>query len=214
LLHKIPESMDYVTASLIEPFTVAYNGIRGIGGCDHGDTVVIQGGGTIGLCAVHAACAMGARVIVSEPQPFRREMAKKSGAYIAVDPLNEDLPEIVRELTGGYGADLVVEASGNANSMKQSLDLVRNNGRVSYIGANVGTELPVEIGKIQMKGLRVQGFLGSPKIWLRAIDFLERAHIDLSVLSTHKYALADADTAFEFARDVRGNDFIKVTLLP
>ncbi len=213
LLHKIPDSMDYVTASLIEPFTVAYNGIYSIGGCDAGDTVVVQGGGSIGLSAVAAARAMGARVILSEPQAFRRQMGAALGAELTLDPTVQDVSEVVNGLTDGYGADLVVEASGNLTSMRQSIDLARNIGRVSYIGVNVGQEAPVELGKIQMKGLRVQGFLGSPRIWHRAIAFLVQSGLDISMLSTHRFPLERVDEAFAFARDIKSNPLVKVTVV-
>lgn len=79
-LHKIPEGLSYKDASMIEPFSVAYNGIVGLGGCDGSDTVVVIGGGTIGLCAVAAAKGMGAKVISVEPLEYRRNIAKiKSG---------------------------------------------------------------------------------------------------------------------------------------
>jgi L-iditol 2-dehydrogenase len=212
LLHKIPDGMDWITASLIEPFSVAYNGIYGIGGCDSGDTVVVAGGGSIGLCAVAAAKAMGARVILSEPLEYRRVFGKEYGADYVFDPANGDVVRFVKELTDGFGADLVLEASGNAGSMKQAVDIVRNNGRVSYIGVNVGQDIPFEIGKIQMGGIRVQGFLGSPGVWGRVIDFLEQGHLNIRPLSTRQFPLAEIDSAFAFARDVRNNGLVKVTI--
>ena len=213
LLHKIPESMDWKTASMIEPFSIAYNGIHSIGGCDAADTVVVQGGGSIGLCAVAAAKAMGARVMCVEPLEYRRKAAIAMKADYVIDPVNEDAVKTVNGLTDGYGADLVVEASGSSGSYRQSLDFVRNNGRISYLGVNVGVEIPVEIGKIQMWGLRAQGYLGSPGIWGRVITFIERGGIDLSPISTQQYPLARAHEAFEFARNINDNELIKVTLL-
>ena len=213
LLHKIPDSMDFVTASMIEPFSVGYNCIYRIGGCDAGDTVVVQGGGAIGLSAVAAAKGMGARVIVSEPQEYRRAVAREMKADHVFDPVNENIEEAVRELTGGFGADLVIEASGAADSIKQSLDLVRNMGRISYIGVYEGDLIPIEFGKLQMRGIRAQGFLGSPRIWSRVIQFLEQNKLDLSPLATHSFSLEKVAEAYEFARNIRDNNFIKVTVL-
>ncbi len=212
LLHKYPEDLDWKTASLIEPFTIAYNGIYSMGGCDAGDIVIVQGGGSIGLSAVAVAKAMGAKVVLSEPQAYRREMAKAIGADLVFDPVNEDLKDKIFNLTEGYGADLVVEASGNLESMKQSVDIARNLGRISYIGVNVGQEISMEIGKIQMKGLKIQGFLGAPKIWHRAITFLEQSKIDIAMLSTHQFPLEKADEAFKFAKNIQDNKCIKVTI--
>ncbi|MDR1246735.1 MAG: alcohol dehydrogenase catalytic domain-containing protein [Clostridiales Family XIII bacterium] len=213
LAHKIPDAMDWITASVIEPFSVAYNGIRAIGGCDPGDTVFVSGGGSIGLCAVAAAKASGARVILSEPQAFRRAAAGTFGADYTLDPAAEDVVKTTKTLTGGFGADIVIEASGSADCMKQALDVARNNGRVSYIGVNVGREILVEIGKIQMRGIRVQGVLGSPSVWGRTVDFLEQSKLDISRLSTHRFPLSEIDKAFDFARNVKNNNFIKVTVV-
>lgn len=212
MCHKIPDDMDFITASLMEPFTVAYSGIYGIGSCDAGDTVVVQGGGAIGLGAVACAAGMGARVILSDSHENRREMARKLGAYATIDRKNEDVLQRVLDMTDGFGADLVVEAAGNAASMKQSLDLVRNNGRISYLGMDPGAEIPIEIGLFMMKGVRAQGSLGSPGIWDRAIKFIDRAGIDLKMLSSKQYPLTEAADAFDYTRD-RNNDFVKVTLL-
>jgi L-iditol 2-dehydrogenase len=213
LLYKIPDSMDWITASLIEPFTVAYNGIARNGGCDPSDVVVIQGGGGIGLSAVAVAKAMGACVILSNRGAYRREMGLRLGADIVVDPSSEDLQQIILDRTDGFGADLVVETTGNMEATKQAFDLVRNNGRISCLGANVGTEIPFEIGKIMMKGLRVQGLLGSAGIWGKAIKFIEQSKLDLKMLSTHTFPLTEAEAAFKFASNTRDNDFVKVTLL-
>jgi len=212
LIHKIPDSMDWVSASLLEPFTVAYSGIYGIGRCDAGDTVVVQGGGAIGLGAVAVASHMGARVILSDSHAHRRDMAVKLGAYRTIDRKNEDVCKIVSELTDGFGADLVVEAAGNAASMKQSLGLVRNNGRIAFLGMDPGVEIPVEIGLFMMKGIRAQGSLGSPGIWDRAIKFIDRAGIDLKMLSSKQFPFTEAGRAFEYTGD-RNNEFVKVTLL-
>ncbi len=211
LLHRIPDSMGWKTASLIEPFTVGYNGVMGIGSCNGSDTVVVQGGGPIGLCALIVAKKMGARVILLDPNKYKHDLAKSYGCDYCFNPRAEDVVKAVYDLTDGYGADLVIDASGNAEAMKQSIDLVRNLGRVSYIGVSVGVEVPFEIGRIQMKGLRVQGFLGSPHIWGKAIDFIENTGLDLTPLSTHQFPFENVSDAYEMAR-TKGKGVIKVTI--
>ena len=214
LLHKIPDSMDYIAASLIEPFTVGYNGIVSNGGCDGGDLVVVLGGGGIGLSAVIAAKSMGAKVVLANRGAYRREFGLKYGADIAVDPSKEDLAKIVKGLTGGFGADFVVEATGNVHSMKQSFDIVRNNGRISFLGGNPDEEIPFAPGKIMMLGVRAQGLLGSPGIWDRAIKLIEQNKIDLRPLSTYQFPLTEAAEAFELLKyNPKGLDFVKVTLV-
>ena len=214
LLHKIPDSMDFITASLIEPFTVGYNGIVGNGGCDGGDFVVVLGGGAIGLGAVIAAKSMGAKVVLANRGAFRREFGRRYGADLCVDPSSEDLLKIVKDMSGGFGADLVVEATGNVGSMKQAFDIVRNNGRISFLGGNPEEETPFAIGRLMMGGIRAQGLLGSPGIWDRAIKLIDQNKIDLRPLSTHQFPLSEAAAAFDMVKNPKSADFVKVTLIP
>jgi len=212
-LHKFPDNVDWKTASMIEPFSVAYNGINGIGGCDASETVVVIGGGTIGLCAAACAKAMGARVITIEPHAYRRDIAKKLNVDYVIDPMKEDAEAVIKKLTGGFGADLVVEASGSSPGLKSSLDLVKNGGRVSYIGINIGNEIPVELGKIQIRGITAKGFIGSPYVWDKVVAFLSQSQLDLSPISTHQFPLMEAEKAYNFARDIITNELVKVTLM-
>jgi threonine dehydrogenase-like Zn-dependent dehydrogenase len=114
-LKKIYQGDDlFLAGSLVEPTSVAYNAVieRG-GGIRPGDNVVILGGGPIGL----AACAIlrkagAARVILSEPSESRAELGRKIGATDIIDPVKENMPDKVLELTGGLGAKLYLEATG------------------------------------------------------------------------------------------------------
>ncbi len=104
----------FLAGSLVEPASVAYNGIvNRAGGIQPGQNAVVVGAGPIGLSAVNILKHMGAaRVIVSEPSEARREYAKKVGADFVIDPLKENFKEAVLEYTEGMGASLYIEASG------------------------------------------------------------------------------------------------------
>ena len=210
-LHKLPDAVDDKKAALIEPFTCGFYAVLRSGGTNASETVVVSGGGTIGLVSAAAAIGMGARVIVVDPLATRREVALKLGADAAIDPSDGGAAERIREMTGGHGADLVVEASGHDASMAAAFDYAREDGRMSMVGINIGRKVPVVIGQIQMKNLTVKGCIGSPGVWPAAIRFLERTGIDLSPIQTHDYALTDAVQAFSFGKDATKS--IKITLL-
>jgi L-iditol 2-dehydrogenase len=210
-LHKLPDAVDDKKAALIEPFTCAFYAVLRSGGTNGSETVVVSGGGTIGLVSAAAAIGMGARVIVVDPLAARRDVALKLGADVALDPSNGGAAERIRELTGGHGADLVIEASGHDASLAAAFDYAREDGRMSMVGINIGRKVPVVIGQIQMKNLTVRGCIGSPGVWPAAIRFLERTGIDLSPIQTHDYALTDAVAAFGFGKDPSKS--IKITLL-
>jgi threonine dehydrogenase-like Zn-dependent dehydrogenase len=210
-LHKLPDAVDDKKAALIEPFTCGFYAVLRSGGTNASETVVVSGGGTIGLVSAAAAIGMGARVIVVDPLASRRDVALKLGADAALDPSDGGAADRIREMTGGHGADLVVEASGHDASLAAAFDYAREDGRMSMVGINIGRKVPVVIGQIQMKNLTVKGCIGSPGVWPAAIRFLERTGIDLSPIQTHDYALTDAVQAFGFGKDATKS--IKITLL-
>lgn len=208
-LHKLPEGVNDAKGALIELFTCGYYAVMRHGGVTAADTVVISGGGTIGLVSAAAAIGMGARVIVVDPVPLRRDIARRLGADATVDPSAGNPTEAVQDLTKG-GADLVVECAGHALSLANVFDYARSEGKVSMVGINFGQKFPVELGKIQIKNLTVRGCIGSPGVWPAAIRFLERTAIDLSPIQTHHFKLDDALEALELGKNPQAA--VKVTL--
>ena len=208
-LHKLPDGVDDAKGALIEPFTCGYYAVLRHGGVDASQTVVVSGGGTIGLVSAAAAIGMGAQVIVVDPVPLRREIATKLGAVGTVDPLAGNPVEAVTEMTKG-GADLVIEAAGHPSSLANVFDYARPEGFVSMVGISIGQKIPIELGKIQIKDLTVRGCIGSPGVWPAAIRFLERTGIDLSPIQTHSFVLDDATTAFDLGKDP--TKAVKITL--
>ena len=209
-LHKLPDEVSFETGALVEPFTCGYYAIEANGRTNGSETVVVSGGGNIGLCAAAAARGMGARVILVDPLPLRRAAAEKIGVDAAVDPSAGDAVAKVLELTGGRGADLVVEASGHDSSLAAVLDYVRIGGRVTFVGISIGRKVPVELGKIQSKSLTIKGTIGSPGVWAAALRFLARTKLDLSPIQTHFFDLTNGVEAFEFGKNPSA--CIKVTL--
>lgn len=208
-LHKLPDGVDDNRGALIEPFTCGFYAVLRSGGTNASETVVVSGAGTIGLVTAAAAIGMGARVIVVDPIAKRREIALKLGAAEVVDANNNPI-ERIKELTGGKGAELVVEASGHDASVANVFEYAQENGRVSMVGLNIGRKITSTLGLLQLKNLTVRGCIGSPGVWPAAIKFLERTGIDLSPIQTHHFSLLDAKKAFELGQDATA--CIKVTL--
>jgi threonine dehydrogenase-like Zn-dependent dehydrogenase len=142
---------------------------------------------------------MGARVVLVEPLPHRQAIGRQLGAAEVIDPLTTDAAEVIRSMTGGFGADLVIESAGVDASLASALDLPRNNGRVSFVGINIGRKISVELGKIQIRGLQVRGMVGSPYVWERCIAFLAQSGKDISPIVTHEFKLDQVEDAFALA---------------
>lgn len=208
-LHKLPDSVDDNRGALIEPFTCGFYALLRSGGTNASETVVVSGGGTIGLVTAAAAIGMGARVIVVDPIKRRRDIALKLGAASAVDAGDNPLAH-VKDLTDGKGADLVVEASGHDSSLASVFEYAAQDGRVSMVGLNIGRSVTSQLGLLQLKNLTVRGCIGSPGVWPAAIRFLERTGLDLSPIQTHHFSLIDAVEAFKLGQNPEA--CIKVTL--
>ena len=185
-LHRLPDQLSYTMGALVEPFSVAYYAIKRAGGVDASDTVVVLGAGPVGLAVTAAVAAMGARTVVLEPSADRREAALALGAAYAVDA-GARRTSCSASLTGGRGADVVVEASGRPEVMARALELVAFRGRVAYIGIDVGHEAPRKLGLIQSKELRITGSIGSPGVWPETLRFLANSGIDLTPLVTQRF---------------------------
>ncbi|MBO3750132.1 zinc-binding dehydrogenase [Streptosporangiaceae bacterium NEAU-GS5] len=202
-LHHLPDNLSWRQGALVEPFSCGYYATLRADDLDAGDTVAVFGAGPIGLGVVAAAAAKGARVIVLEPAPQRAELALRLGAEVHLDPAADGFADAFMAATGGRGADVVFEATGNPQAMAAALEAAGFRARLVYIGINVGDRAPAALGLIQSKELQIRGIIGSPGVWPRTLRFLDRTGLDLSPLVTSAVPLAEASSAVEAAREGR-----------
>jgi threonine dehydrogenase-like Zn-dependent dehydrogenase len=142
-IYKLPDDMGLLLGSLSEPLTScirAFNRAMKAGGFKWNDTVVIQGTGPIGILAIAAAQEMGAgRVIaVGAPEKPRLELARAFGAEATVDievhKSAEARIKAVRDIVGGYGADLVMDCSGHPSAGPEGIEYLRDGGTYVEMG--------------------------------------------------------------------------------
>lgn len=109
---KLPDNVSYEVGALIEPLAVGWHSVD-ISPYREGDSALVLGGGPIGLAIIQVLRGRGCKnIIVSEVSSKRREFALKFGAHHGIDPIDEDMPNRVKELTGGLGADVGFDAAG------------------------------------------------------------------------------------------------------
>jgi threonine dehydrogenase-like Zn-dependent dehydrogenase len=118
----------------------------------------VTGLGPVGLGAVINGVARGARVIAAARSPYRSGLAKRLGAEAMVDPRDRDAIVKILDLTGGAGADCVVECSAASMYQRLALDAVRRLGRVSFLGESGELTIHVDRDLIQ-KGVTLMGSL-------------------------------------------------------
>jgi threonine dehydrogenase-like Zn-dependent dehydrogenase len=142
-IYRLPDELSLKLGTLSEPLTCcirAVNRAASAGGFQAGDTVVIQGSGPIGLLAVVAAQEMGAGrvIVVGAPERPRLELCRAFGAEATVDiddnRTSETRISAVREIVGGYGADLVIECSGHPSSGPEGIEMLRDGGTYVEMG--------------------------------------------------------------------------------
>jgi L-iditol 2-dehydrogenase len=196
-LHRLPDALSYTMGALVEPFSCAYYALVRAGNVNASDTVAVLGTGPVGLAVVAAAAAMGAVAIAIEPDERRRAVALQLGARHAAHP--DDADALLARVTGGRGADVVVEVSGRPQVMARALELAAFKGRVAYVGINVGDAAPARLGLIQSKELRITGSIGSPGVWPETLRFLANSRIDMTPLVTQRFDVAHALDALDAA---------------
>ncbi|MFQ6095759.1 MAG: alcohol dehydrogenase catalytic domain-containing protein [Candidatus Bathyarchaeia archaeon] len=131
---KIPDDMAYEEATMVEPTACAY---RSVSKCrvTPGDTVVVIGGGPLGLLNAQVAKCLGTtQVIVSDHHDFRIKMAKGLGIDYAFNAKKVNVDAKVKELTGGRGADLVIVAVASTKAVHQGIQMVRWGGKICLFG--------------------------------------------------------------------------------
>ena len=177
-----------------------------------GSTVFIVGCGPIGCFAVGIARAAGAtKVIASDVNPKRLELAKKMGAHVILNAAKEDVVKAVIDETGGEGADVVCEMSGVPSALHQALAAVRLGGRVQLLGIPKG-EVPINFAtEIIFKGITLYGVIGRKmyQTWHQMRRFLTGGQFDPRPVITHKFPLANIDDALAA---IRSGDAGKVIL--
>ena len=211
IIHKIPESMSLDDAAIIEPLACATHTVdRGEIGL--ADVVVIAGAGPLGLMMVQVAkLKTPKKLIVVDMSDARLELAKSYGADLTINPGKEDVDAIVRSLTGGYGCDVYIEASGHPSGVTQGLQIIRKLGRFvefSVFGHETTADWSI-IG--DRKEIDIRGAHLGPYTYPVAIDLLDRGLVTAKGIVTHKFKLQDWDAAFACANTLES---IKVLLLP
>jgi L-iditol 2-dehydrogenase len=174
-VHPLPRGLDPVTAALTEPAACCLSGLE-MFAMPRGATVVVMGGGIMGLLTMVLARRRGAtRLILSDPIEERRRIAHRLGARTVVDPVHEDLRERVLKLTGGRGADVVCEAVGKPALVEQALTLVKPGGVVQLVGVSPkGARLPLDLWDVHFREIRIHGAFGRGTAFPRALALMPR----------------------------------------
>jgi len=202
-VHPLPKGLDAVTAALAEPAACCLSGLE-MFTMPRDATVVVIGGGIMGLLTMAIARRRGAkRLVLSDPLEERRELARRLGARVVVDPTRESLPERVMALTRGRGAEVVCEAVGKPELVAQAFSMVRPTGVLQLVGVNPkGSPMPIDLYEAHFREIRIHGAYGRGTAFRRALALLPKLGVKRLVGS--RFPLARIEEAFAHATAGRG----------
>lgn len=200
-LYNIPEGMSWESSAFIEPLSCCIHGIDRAG-IVPADTVVIIGGGTIGLLMLQLARLAGAaHTIVVEPLAHKRTIAASLGADLVLDPASVDVIDAVSGLSG-VGADVVIECAGKAATARLAIDIARRGATVEFFGVcPIGETIPVEPNQVYFKELTIVGSYINPVTFARSIELLASGRISIQHFPLDTFSLDQVPTALEWQRE-------------
>lgn len=163
-----------------------------------GEDVLITGAGPIGMMAVGICRQNGARrVIVTDVNQYRLDIAKQMGAHAVVNLAHDKLEDAMREQGMVEGFDVGLEMSGNGAALNQLLKSMRNGGKVALLGI-AGPGTVIDWNDVIFKGLTLQGIYGRKmyETWYKLMAMIE-AGLDLSPIITHRFHYTEYEKGFE-----------------
>jgi threonine dehydrogenase-like Zn-dependent dehydrogenase len=187
-------------------------GLTELGGLVAGESVVVIGPGPIGLLAVAVAKALGASpVILTGTRNKRLAIGQELGADRVVNINDEDAVDVVKQLTGGIGADYVIECAGTEATVDQAIHMANRGGKIC-LAAFPHEPVTTDLAHLVKNNIYVYGIRGEGRsATRRAMELMAEKRFDATRIHTHTFPLADLPTALRYARE-RVEDAIKVVI--
>jgi len=211
---KVPTDVPPTHAALSEPVSCCVNAVANCAVAE-GDVVAVLGAGPMGILNACVARQYGAvKIILSEVNPVRLNQAREFGFDRVVDPAAEDLAGVVREETGGYGADVVIVAAPAAQPQEQAMTLARKRGTVCLFASLPAGKslLQVDSRPLHYGELRVIGSSDSTSMHVeRAVQIIAGGSLPLDRIASHLLKLDEIDRAFAL---MESGEALRVVLTP
>ncbi len=212
-VHRLPESVDYTVGAMTEPFACCVHGLYELTGVAVNEFAVVSGPGAIGLMCVQLLKLAGARVAVIgvTADAERLFLANRLGADHTINVEKEDALSIVKDLTAGWGADIVVECSGSQAAANSGLEIVRKGGRYTQIGL-FGRPITLDFEKVAYKEIQLTGsFAQKWSAWKTALALMAAGKVELAPLVSDVLPLKDWNRGFQKLNSKQG---MKIILTP
>ena len=197
LCFKLPDNVSTLEGALIEPLAVGFHAARQ-GGAEAGMTAVVTGSGCIGLMSMMACKAMGvSKIYVVDVMANRLEKALELGATGVINSKETDMVEEVFRLTGGKGADLVIETAGTEITTRQAISCTKKGATIVLVGYSKSGELTLPISLALDKELTFKTVFRYRHIYPIAIEAVAAGRVNLKGVVSKIYDLDDAQQAMD-----------------
>ena len=197
-VYKLPDGISLLQGALTEPVSFCMHTVD-VGGVKSGSTVVISGGGAIGLMTLQLAkLAGGSKITVIEPVEEKRKIALELGASYVIDPINEDVADRIAEITDCRGYDVVFECSGAKSTIQASLTYASAGGTVVYVAMYGDASVSANLWDLFQRELKVTAPHQSPYVWERTINVLPDLNLD--IFTECEFPIEKRAEAFEAQR--------------
>ena len=217
-VEKIPHGVPFEVAAFVEPLNTC---LKAVEQCDPqaDDVVLVQGQGPIGLLFTMLLKLRGCTILATDTIPRRLELAKACGATFAVDPRNTDVPQKLKELTEGRGADMVFVATNVKGLVEEAVACSRPGAKIMLFAQTSDKE------RIELSGASVcvgeRSLLGSYSasvdIQKESADLVFSGKLPLHLLISHRVPLDKIDFAFRLAThpgEFPGENPLKIIVQP
>jgi D-xylulose reductase len=195
---KLPDNVSFAEGAMVEPLAVGMHGANKAS-IRAGDIAVVIGAGPIGMVTALAALAGGcSQVFVSDVQVPKLQLAAKYPGITPVNVREQNLTDVIKKATEGWGADIVFEASGNVRAMQGVFEPLCPSGCIVFIGIPL-SPVPLDIVAAQAKEARIENVFRYAHVFPRALALMSAGKIDVKPLITDKFTFNDSVEAFDFA---------------
>lgn len=205
--YVIPKDLDFKTAVLIEPFTIAFQACSR-GRLESDDTLLVYGAGALGTSVIQVAKSFGATIITVDIEDEKLEKAKELGASYTINGKEQDVKEEIKKITNGYGPTICIDTVCNPKSVEFLIDVVGNAGRVVLMGFDMN-ESHIPQFKITAREIDVVGSRLQHGKFEKVISLFADKSIDPKDAISHVFYFEDISKAMEV---VESRKFRKIIL--
>jgi L-iditol 2-dehydrogenase len=208
---RVPESISFEEAAFAEPLACVVNGQSKLE-VPLGGVAVVIGDGPIGLLHMQVLKHRGAFTVMAGLLDHRLQVAKQLGADVVVNVGKEDLGQVVRGVSDGRGADVVVSAVGKAEVLKSAIEVAGRRGQVLFFAATMQPKVEMDVDLVHYKELALRGSYDSTIAQYEdALALLRAGTVQVKPLISHRLPLSGVQEGYEVARKQSG---LKVMILP